>query len=37
MVSRDPHEQNRTATTLELLYDLTIVVAEALSQFEAAR
>ena len=27
MVSRDPHEQNRTATTLELLYDLTVVVA----------
>ena len=27
MVSRDPHEQNRAATTLELLYDLTIVVA----------
>lgn len=27
MVSRDPHERNRTATTLELLYDLTVVVA----------
>lgn len=27
MVSRDPHERHRTATTLELLYDLTVVVA----------
>jgi hypothetical protein len=37
MVCRDPYEQNRTATTLELLYDLTIVFAEALSRLEAAR
>lgn len=27
MVGRDPEERGRTATTLELLYDLTIVVA----------
>ncbi len=27
MVGRDPHEQGRTATTLELLFDLTVVVA----------
>lgn len=27
MVSRDPDERHRTATTLELLYDLTVVVA----------
>ena len=27
MTGRDPHEQHRTATPLELLYDLTIVVA----------
>ena len=27
MVGRDPHEDGRVATTLELLYDLTLVVA----------
>ena len=27
MLGRDPHEEGRTATTLELLFDLTFVVA----------
>ena len=27
MRSRDPHEEHRVATTLELLYDLTLVIA----------
>jgi low temperature requirement protein LtrA len=27
MSGRDPHEQHRTVTPLELLYDLTFVVA----------
>lgn len=36
MVSRDPHEQNRAATTLELLYDLTIVVAFSASAAQLA-
>jgi low temperature requirement protein LtrA len=36
MVSRDPHEENRTATTLELLYDLTVVVAFSASAAQLA-
>lgn len=31
MRARDPHERHRTATTLELLYDLTLVVAFSLA------
>lgn len=30
---RDPHEHGRTATTLELLYDLVFVVAIGLNRF----
>lgn len=35
MIGRDPHERGRTATTLELLYDLVFVVAigQAANQF----
>ena len=38
MTGRDPHEEHRTATPLELLYDLTLVVAFSLagSQFAHA-
>src|SRR5215218_2962266 len=31
MTGRDPHEEHRTATPLELLYDLTLVVAFSLA------
>jgi low temperature requirement protein LtrA len=36
MTGRDPHEQHRTATPLELLYDLTFVVAFGAAGNEAA-
>ncbi len=36
LVSRDPHEPHRAATPLELLYDLTIVVAFSVSGSEFA-
>ena len=36
MTGRDPHEHHRTATPLELLYDLTFVVAFGAAANEAA-
>jgi low temperature requirement protein LtrA len=36
MIGRDPHEEHRTATPLELLYDLTFVVAFGAAGNEAA-
>lgn len=36
MIGRDPHEQHRAATPLELLYDLTFVVAFSAAGSEAA-
>lgn len=36
MQGRNPHEEGRAATPLELLYDLTLVVAFAVAGSEAA-
>ena len=36
MRSRDPHEEHRVATTLELLYDLTLVIAFGVSGVQMA-
>ena len=36
MTGRDPHEQNRVATPLELLFDLTFVIAFGLSAAQLA-
>jgi len=36
MRSRDPHEEHRVATTLELLYDLTLVIAFGVSGVQLA-
>jgi low temperature requirement protein LtrA len=37
MTGRDPHEQHRVATPLELLFDLTFVVAFGIAASEFAR